>query len=190
MISLLPRMKLNSKGWYKWAWGIVEGCTNDCWYCYAHDRIEGKGRDFTKLMFREELLDEPYHVRPSRIFINHLADIMLFPEEVINKILKVCNDLPEHEFIWMTKDPNMYRLYEFPRNCILGVTIETPEFWWRTSELWYSTARKMCSCEPILASFSGYDFSMFEFVVVGCLQGTEDHSNYDSVKHDKIYYTR
>jgi protein gp37 len=183
-------MKLNSKGWYKWAWGIIEGCTNSCDYCYARKRIEGKGRDFTKLRFREELLGEPYHVRPSRIFINHLADIMLFPKEVIGKILKVCNDLPEHEFIWMTKRPDKYRYYEFPDNCILGVTIESPEYWWRTSDIWDLYNRKMCSVEPILGDFTGYDFTQFEFVVVGCLQGSEDHSNYDSVKHDKIYYTR
>jgi protein gp37 len=48
----------------------------------------------------------------------------------------------------------------------------------------------MCSCEPILGSFKGYDFSQFEFVVIGELDGKGNYKNYRTVRHKKIYYKR
>jgi protein gp37 len=186
LLNKLPQMQLNRKGFYRWAWPIITGCTNGCEYCYARKEI----KNFETLRFKEEFIREPYKVPPSRIFVNYLGDVMLYPEEVINKILQVCYDLPEHTFIWMTKKPDKYWDYIFPVNCILGVSIESPDRWDRAEVMKDLWDRKMCSVEPILGDFTGYNFSQFEFVVVGCLIGTEDHSNYDTVKHEKIYYTR
>jgi protein gp37 len=181
-----------SSGFYKWAWGIIEGCQNDCDYCYAKTYYEKHNRDFSIARFDENLLIEPYKVDPAMIFVNHLGDIMgdWVKREWVKKILNVCKDLPEHEFLFMTKLPEKYKKFEFPDNCILGVTIESPDKWSRAEVMEYFDNRKMCSVEPILGDFTGYDFSQFEFVVVGCLIGENDHSNYDSVKHFKIYYTR
>ena len=178
-----------SKGFYRWAWSVYEGCQNDCDYCYARKRTK---RDFRIPIFREHLLSEPYKVKPSMIFVNWLGDIMgdWVPSEWINLILKVCRDLPMHSFLFMTKLPERYSHFDFPDNCILGVTIEKPERWWRAEVMQRYSGRKMCSVEPILGDFTGKDFSQFEFVVVGCLIGSDDKRFYDSVSHPKIYYTR
>ena len=177
-----------SKGFYKWGWGIIEGCRNGCEYCYAKKKIEKRGRDFTKLVFRTYLLNEPFKVKPSRIFVNHLGDIMCVPDNWVNEIINVCRELPEHTFIFMTKLPERYKEFDFSDNCILGVTIESPDKWWRTGLM--NGNRQMCSVEPILGDFTGYDFSQFEFVVVGSLIENNTHEFYDTVKHEKIYYTR
>ncbi len=181
-----PPLMVSSKGFYKWAWRIVEGCTNNCGYCYA----EMESNDFTKLRFHEDLINEPYKVDPSRIFVNYMGDIMLYDWKIVEQIIDVARDLPNHEFLFMTKLPQHYQCYEFPSNCILGVTIESPEYWYRSDKMKYLQNRKMCSVEPILGDFTGYDFSQFEFVVVGCLMGSDDHSLYHTVKHNSIYYTR
>ena len=188
MSTFYPRMYRN-KGFYKWGWGIVEGCQNGCEYCYAAKRSARRGRDFTVPIFRESLLGEPAKVKPSRIFVNHLGDIMCFDSDVVNKIIDVCRGLPEHEFLFMSKLPEKYSEYSFPDNCVLGVTIESPDKWSR-AKVMKKYKRTMCSVEPILGDFTGKDFSQFEYVVVGSLKENNKHDYYDSVKHDKIYYTR
>jgi protein gp37 len=116
------------------------------------------------------------------------------PDAWINKIISVAKELPDHEFLFMTKNPIRYHLFEWPGNCILGVTIESPDKWWRSKIMEELNTRKMASVEPILGDFTGYDFSQFELVVVGALitfdKSEPDKRFYDTVKHPNIYYTR
>ena len=181
---------IRSSGFYKYAWSPIEGCNQGCTYCYARAEIEKIGNDFNKPQFFEERLVEPSQVKPCRIFVNHLSDIMgsWVPADWIKKVINVCRLLPAHEFIFMTKSPKRYFEFSFPDNCILGVTIETPEQWHRAEIMEGITNRKMCSCEPILGSFRGYDFSQFEFVVIGGLMGVKsNHKLFRTVKHPVIY---
>ena len=179
-----------SKGFYKWGWVIIEGCTNNCDYCYARKIIENRGRNFDKPVFNTYLLNEPFKIKPARIFVNYLGDIMCVPDDWVKKIIDVCKRLPDHTFIFMTKLSERYEKFAFPGNCVLGVTIESPDKWYRAEIMAKYANRKMCSVEPILGNFAGYDFSQFEFVVVGSLIENNTHEFYDTVKHDKIYYTR
>lgn len=180
----LPCRMVSSKGFYRWAWGIVEGCCNECDYCYANNN-----KKFHELRFREDLLYEPMKVLPSFIFVNHLGDIMCYPPDQIRMIIDVCEQCPDHTFLFMSKLPYLYNSFVFPDNCIIGVTIESPDKWHRALTI-SNFPRTMASIEPIMGDFTGYDFSQFEFVVVGCLIGQNDHKYYDTVKHHKIYYTR
>jgi protein gp37 len=185
--SLLPVAMNQSKGFYRWGWDVITGCEEDCWYCYAK-----KYRKDFRPKFNERLLGEPYKVEPAMIFVNWLGDVMgeKIQSEWIEKILGVCRDLPDHTFLFMTKNPARYGEFKFPNNCILGVTIENPYNWWKAGVMEQYSDRKMCSIEPILGDFTGRDFSQFEFVVVGSLIGSDSHEYYETVKHSKIYYTR
>jgi protein gp37 len=112
----------------------------------------------------------------------------------IQKVIDTARSLPDHRFMFMTKNPLRYKEFDFSDNCILGVTVESPAEWWRVEIMEWIPGRKMASVEPILGDFTGYYFSMFEFVVVGALWKFNDEpldkQYYDTVKHDKIYYTR
>ncbi len=195
-IPKIVKMKAN-KGFYKWAWDTVVGCKNGCEYCYAKHITEAvHHRDFSKVLYFNDLWDEPAKVKPSLIFVDHFSDIMgdWVPAEWIQKVISVAESLPKHEFLFMTKNPVRYTDFKFPNNCILGVTIESPKEWVRAKIIEYLPNRKMASVEPILGDFTGYDFSQFEFVVVGALWTFDDKPLdkrfYDTVKHSKIYYTR
>lgn len=181
-----------SRGFYNWAWDPIEGCKRDCWYCYGKREFTELGKDFSKVQFFEERLIEPSEVKPSRIFVNHWCDIMAewTPKKWVNEVIDVCKSLPKHEFIFLTKSPEGYLNYDFPGNCILGVSIEGPDQWSRANIMKAVRGRQMCSCEPILGSFKGYDFSQFEFVVIGELDGNGNYKNYRTVRHKKIYYKR
>lgn len=192
-------MMKQSAGFYQWAWDTVVGCKNGCEYCYAKRIIEKTHRrDFTKVLYFNDLWDEPAKVKPSLIFVNHFSDIMgeWVRADYIQRIIDTAKSLPEHEFLFMTKNPSRYYDFDFPDNCILGVTIESPDKWWRAETLKEvkPRSRQMCSVEPILGDFTGYDFSQFELVVVGALWTFDDQPLdkrfYDTVKHKNIYYTR
>jgi protein gp37 len=180
---------IRSGGWYRWAWDPIEGCKNGCWYCYANKELSRKGKDFTVPQFFEERLIEPSQVKPSIIFVNHWADIMgeWVPTLWIQKVINVSKSLPEHLFIFMTKNPKRYYEFDFPDNCVLSVTIEGPEQYWRAEVMKGIKNRKLASIEPCLGDFTGYDFSQFEAVVIGPLMGTKDRSNFKTVDHYNIF---
>jgi protein gp37 len=180
---------IRSAGFYRWAWDPIEGCKNGCEYCYAAKEVD----EFTTPKFFEERLQEPTKVKPSRIFVNHLSDIMgkWVDREWIEKVIEVCRSLPKHEFLFMTKNPERYKEFEFSDNCILGVTIEKPQYWYRAEMMSSLNSRKMVSIEPIQGSFKGYDFKQFEFVVVGSLiNGKVREDLYRTINHWKVYYKR
>ena len=177
---------IKSKGFYRWAWDPVEGCKNGCWYCYAAKEV----KDFTTPKFFEDRLSEPSKVKPSIIFVNHLSDIMgaWVPTEWIQKVIDVCRSLPEHLFIFMTKNPIRYYDFNFPQNCVLSVTIERADQYWRAEAMEAITNRKLASLEPLLGSFEGLDLSQFEAVVAGPLLGEHGSKYFDTIIHDNIFY--
>ena len=179
---------LKGHTFYDYAWDPIEGCLHGCKYCYARRQIERQGRSFEPI-FCEERLKEPYEVAPSSIFVNHYADIMgsWVPREWIEKIIDVCRDLPDHDFLFMTKNPSRYYDFNFSGNCILGVTIESPLQWNRAKIMEGLDYRKMASCEPLQGSFKGYDFSQFEYVVAGGLIGRGKSKYLNTINHRKIY---
>ena len=181
-----------SGGFYKYAWDPVEGCRHGCPYCYARTYLSARGKDFDTPTFYEKRLIEPSLVKPCRIFVNHFSDIMgdFIPSGWIDKIIEVIKSLPLHTFIFITKNPKRYYEFDFTDNCILGVTCESPAQWERVELMKGLRNRKMCSIEPLLGDFTGYDFAQFEFVVIGDLIGKVDHKHYDTILHSNKYFTR
>lgn len=183
---------IHSDGFYDYAWNPVEGCLHGCPYCYAKRSFDIRGLDF-KPTFYEDRLNEPSQVGPCGIFVTHYTDLMgdFIPLEWVNKILDVCRSLPKHTFIFITKNPISYYKYSWPDNCIIGVTIESPEKFWRSKIIEELNVRKMVSIEPIFGSFDGFDFSQFELVVIGDLMYEKSKTCIEwvnSVNHSNIFY--
>lgn len=179
---------IRAKSFYTWAWDPIEGCLHNCWYCYARKEVIRNKGNFEPQFFEDRLM-EPFEVDASSIFVNHLADVMgaWVPKEWIERIIDVCILLPEHTFLWMTKNPLRYYDFQFPDNCVLGVTLESPLVWNRSEIMLGLKNRKMASCEPLLGSFKGYDFSQYEYVVAGGILGKGRSKYLSSVKHDHVH---
>jgi len=179
---------IKARSFYDYAWDTIEGCENTCWYCYA--RKEVRKRDSFTPRFFEDRLDEPGEfVNPKSIFVNRLGDIMgaWVPKEWIQKVIDATKKYPQHTYLFMTKNPARFNEFRFPGNCVLGVTLESPLSWWRAEIMKGVTGRKMASCEPLLGSFKGYDFSQFEYVVAGGIIGKGRSRWLNTVKHDHLY---
>ena len=132
------------------------------------------GQKTIEPQFYPEKLSEPYEIKsPSTIFVCAFADLFgsWIPDEWIKAVIKTITETPRHTYVFLTKNPQRYREFEFPANVYLGITVEAPEYLHRAEALRDLPSRKLCSIEPVLGDFTGVDLSMFDWVVCGYMLG-------------------
>lgn len=107
-------------------------CKHNCSYCYVNamrkkfpnlnERYSGEVRLFDKELNKAEGTG-------NTIFVQDMGDLFAdnVPKEFILKILEHLNQYPGNNYLFQTKNPK--RVFEFmnhfPRNTIIGTTIET-----------------------------------------------------------------
>ena len=178
--------------WADYSWNPIVGCRKGCSYCYArkmNDRFHFV-KDFSEPEFFPERLKEPYKLKkPSKIFVCSMGEIFDGNPEWIRQIIKVCEDLPHHTFMFLSKFPYdnkeheyyTYNDYEFPVNCFFGLTI-TDTLGSNLYKLVLLKDRMSCygqnnnnkrfiSIEPILSDFADVNFSGIDLVIVGAMTG-------------------
>lgn len=125
--------------WTDYVWNPVRGCLHNCPYCYGKriDRRFGDG-SFAPT-FHPERLQEPLKVKkPSRIFVGSIADLFgnwgwfdgeteIHPGDIIDAILNITEQCPQHTFIFLTKNPKGMQGFNFPDNCWCGTSVENQE---------------------------------------------------------------
>lgn len=117
-------------------WNPVIGCLHYCKYCWAMRLVENRLRKTTKKykdgFFRPKLVESEFRkkFKPNTlVFVSDMGDLFgdWVPREWIERVIKHISKFPETRFLFLTKNPYRYRefLDIFPRNVILGATIET-----------------------------------------------------------------
>ncbi len=120
------------------------------------------------------------HPQPSMIFGNSMYDI--FHEDMppfwIQKIFDVCRDADWHHFIFLTKrSKHMLKLdraglIDWPKNVIMGVSIESNDYVRRADHIRaVGAAKKLISYEPALDSVSKLDTSGIDWLIAGGQSG-------------------
>jgi protein gp37 len=148
-------------GWAQRTWNPVVGCHGPggtsvnpkiCWYCYLQ-RFQDKGFSYEPT-FKENKLQEPYHIKPSKIFVGSSGDTFgdWVPTEWIDRVIKVMCENPQHTFQSLTKNPKRYSEFKFPQNVWLGTTVDCNAGLDRIHHLVSSNEKniKFVSFEPLL----------------------------------------
>lgn len=117
--------------WTDYTWNPVTGCLNNCEYCYARriaERFNGtKAWPYGfRPTYHPERIDEPQKLRhPSKIFVCSMAELFgdWVEDRVIEDILYVAFNNPQHTFQFLTKSPqNLARWNPWPDNAWVGVS--------------------------------------------------------------------
>lgn len=199
----------NSIGWADYTWNPVTGCKRSCEYCYArkiHNRFNNDA-SFSSIQFHPDRLQDPFKIKkPSRIFVGSMSDIEYWSIPMVEKILYVVNKLPQHTFMFLSKNTTSYmepslRL-GWPQNTMHGLTVEIPNnpVMANSIEKIAIYPRPFLSIEPIAGGLYLPIHQKIELVIVGAETGKRKnkiipekdwiHSISDHVPADKIYWKK
>lgn len=173
-------------------WNVIVGCKFNCIYCKKSFQAQMKRRkpvidkngkkrgcqscyDYIPHFHKERLIKEwikknlPKTTEGDQfIWVCSSSDIYFAEEEWIWKIIDRIEELPDQTFFFQTKNPEVYTEYDFPKNVILGITLESNVYYPEISDAPppyerccvfnnISFPRKIITVEPILE----FDFCIF-----------------------------
>ena len=129
---------------------------------------------------------------PSKIFVCSMADLFgdWVPVEWVESVLNTVKLCPQHIFQFLTKNPERYLEFKFPRNCWLGITVDYPNQK-RIDVLNFKTDYKFISFEPILGNMSKLDLTGIDLCIIG--RDTSPGAKFpkqewiDSINHKNIF---
>jgi len=184
-------------------WNPVVGCLHNCSYCYARS-INNRFKiipDWTKPRFFFERLGELRKARkPRKIFVVSMGDLFgeWVPTQWIIDILQVCNNNPQHAFMFLTKNPRRYYDFEFPLNCWLGATITSRDdfdkYGFYKHKFVDVSNKTFLSLEPLFGGFEEIDFRGVDLIIVGADsrrgQPAPKREWVRSIKHRNIWYKK
>jgi protein gp37 len=141
--------------------------------------------------FPERLNDKDLdRKQPAIIFVGSMSDLIADvscdqEQYVVKMIIEQCAAHPQHIFMFLTKRPENYNLFNFPTNVMLGATIEstfTLEERKRLHNIYHLSLNQkvFISVEPILREFEWNSLPIYstpaEFIdlmIVGAMTGTK-----------------
>jgi len=118
--------------------------------------------------------DRSFPRKPSRIFVDSMSEIAYWKSDWMHMVLEKIRRHPEHIFLFLTKDPQIYSKYAFPTNCALGATaVEDLEVLLMQGILGEYSQITFLSLEPIQEEInpSLIDREAIDWLIVGAETG-------------------
>ena len=184
-------MRTTKIEWTERTWNPVTGCTKlseGCVHCYAEvmsRRLYAMGNaKYTngfKSTIHYDALKEPLAwKKPSTIFVCSMSDLFHkdVPFEFIDKVLKVIEDTPQHNYQILTKRAERMAEYfetrNIPQNAWVGVTVECKQTKARIDCIRNLNASvKFLSCEPLLEDLGDLCLQGINWIIVGGESGAQ-----------------
>lgn len=159
-----------------YTWNPITGCKRGCHYCYArriHERFNKT--PFTDIVFHKDRINDPLKVKkPSIIFVGSMSDIEYWDKAIVGAVLTKCELCPQHTFMFLSKNPESYMGYSWPKNTMQGLTITKCTTTNECKNLQYilQFPRPFLSIEPLLGEVKDFpDSRKWERIIVGAMTG-------------------
>ena len=182
--------------WCDSTWNPVTGCWHGCEYCYARGIAKRFGRnlpdlsDFASKNKGLHLLDNkidstpyPFGFEPTfhayrlneyigkqgrNKFVCSMADLFgkWVPDRWIEEVFKACEKAPQHNYLFLTKNPQRYEQYGVPswqNNMWYGCTISRKADI-RNSAFLPLECKRFVSIEPLLEDIQPKDDALYNYV--------------------------
>lgn len=174
-------MQKSNIEWTEFTSNPIRGnCRHACKYCYA-EAIRQRFKQPEDMSWHpEELAAIERRKKPTTIFVGSMYDIFgeWVPESWIHWILDTVKKSPQHKFIFLTKNPARYQVFDFPRNCYVGYSDDgTKDL---RQWIYLSGVRNaFVSLEPLLGRTVNIHTGVIKQVIIGAQTGPQ------SIKPDK-----
>lgn len=117
-------------------------------WAWTGDHLEGL-KDF-KPTWLEAQFQKKLPKSPQRIFVGSMSEIAHWERSWVEKVIDKIKEYPQHTFQFLTRHPEVYSYYIFPKNCWLGATITDNESLRSIYFISHLKNIKFISIEPIL----------------------------------------
>ena len=124
-------------------------------------------------VFLHHLFKRKFPKKSQRIFVGSMSEIYYWIDEWVEKVIEKTKQYPQHIFQFLTKFPEVYQKYDFPKNCWLGITTTDNSYDhiryydFRTSN---TDNLKFISFEPLLEEVHIY-LQGINWVIIGAESG-------------------
>lgn len=158
-------------------------CRHDCEYCYMtslYNRFPDIWTDNPELIDDfEKDVKKLSKMKPSIIFVGSSTDIFgaWIPDSMIQQIINVCQELKQHRFLFLTKNPIRYFNLDFPDNCFCGETADTKtrvlnyfiKHFRNIENIRYIMSNYFVSFEPLLEDVENayYYYNNTKWIIIG-----------------------
>lgn len=170
-------MQKSAIEWTEFVSNPVKGkCLHGCYYCYAEQiRLRFK-QPAEPTYYSEELTAIEARRKPAVIFMGSMHDIFgkWVPNEIINSIITTADLCHQHTFLFLTKNPDRYFQFDFPRNCCLGATATDQPSYDTAHAVLSNMPRKnkvFISMEPLISHINPILLNWIDGIIIGAMTG-------------------
>lgn len=156
---------------------LVIGCTVGCQYCYARNNVKRWHMidDFAKPEFFPGKLKMMEKKRPQNFLLTGMSDLAGWQDEWRNEVFAKIHENPQHQFLFLSKRPDLLNFDTDLDNAWFGVTVTRKSELWRIDALRKNIRAKHyhVTFEPLFDDPGEVDLSCIDWLVVGTMTGAQ-----------------
>ena len=154
---------------------LVIGCTVGCPYCYARNNVRRYHMidDFSNPEFFPQKMRLMQKQRPQNFLLTGMSDLSGWKEEWREEVFAKIKENPQHQFVFLSKRPDLLSFSTDLDNAWFGVTVTRKSELWRIDALRENIRAKHyhVTFEPLFDDPGQADLTGIDWIVIGTMTG-------------------
>ena len=154
---------------------LVIGCTVGCPYCYARNNVRRYHMidDFSNPEFFPQKMRLMQKQRPQNFLLTGMSDLSGWKEEWREEVFAKIKENPQHQFVFLSKRPDLLSFSTDLDNAWFGVTVTRKSELWRIDALRENIKAKHyhVTYEPLFDDPGQADLTGIDWIVIGTMTG-------------------
>ena len=154
---------------------LVIGCTVGCPYCYARNNVRRYHMidDFSNPEFFPQKMRLMQKQRPQNFLLTGMSDLSGWKEEWREEVFAKIKENPQHQFVFLSKRPDLLSFSTDLDNARFGVTVTRKSELWRIDALRENIKAKHyhVTFEPLFDDPGQADLTGIDWIVIGTMTG-------------------